>query len=185
LEKCSGHSSPNCDPTPTVSGVHCKLEEAMIKKKEKSRPKITYEDNIGVVQPPSPPSRHRKWKQARVKRSSAYSYEKSRIVIEKIVSYFLFVIFYGISYMKNLYNFGALQESLFEQSSQVNFVPHTHEDILVAAIGQPEHLDRVCAVRTRVGICQLFRTAPRHSSSFEPSQKVLSKLRQQITEQVT
>jgi len=141
----------------------------MIKKKEKSRPRITSEDDTRVIQPPSPPTRHRKWKQARVKSSGAYSSEKSRIVLEKIVSYFLVFIFYGISYMKNLYNFEALQESLVEQSSQGNFVPHSHEDILFAAIGRPEHPDHVHATRTWVGICQFFRTAPRHSSSFEPS----------------
>jgi len=32
--------------------------------------------------------------------------------------------------MKNLYNFGFLQDSLVEQSTQGNFIPHGRQDIL-------------------------------------------------------
>jgi len=45
-----------------------------------------------------------------------------------------------------------LQDSLVEQSSQNNFVPHGHQDVLVALIGQSEHLDRVRIVGSGVDI---------------------------------
>jgi len=83
-----------------------------------------------------------------------YSYEQSRIVLEKIVSYFYlpFHFFKRINYIKNLYNFGLLQDFLVEQSSQGNFVPQGRPNILIKAIGRRGHPGRVCAVGKRVGI---------------------------------
>jgi len=81
--------------------------------------------------------------------------------------------------------FWGLAGILVEQSSQGNFIPHSHEDILVVAIGQPEDPGHVCVAGTWVGICHFSITVLRHSSSFDLSQEVITQLRQQITEQVT
>jgi len=54
---------------------------------------------------------------------------------------------------------------LVEQSSQGNFVPEGHHDILVEAIGQPEHYGCVRADGKGIGIKLYFGATPRHSSS--------------------
>jgi len=55
-----------------------------------------------------------------------------------------------------------LQDSF---SSQGNFDPEGHRDILVEAIGRPEHCGRTRAAGQGVGIKLYFGVAPRHSSS--------------------
>jgi len=100
-------------------GGYLKLEEAMIKEKKKPRLMTTSRDDTGVIQPPSPPTRHQKWKMSRMKRSGAYSY--FHLVVH---------LFYDINYMKNLDNFRVFQDSLVEQRSQDNFFPQCHRDIL-------------------------------------------------------
>jgi len=57
--------------------------------------------------------------------------------------------------------FVTLQDSLVEQSSQRGFTPEGRHDILVAAIGRPEHLRRVRGARSRVGICKFFGSSSR------------------------
>jgi len=59
-------------------GGYCKLEEAMMREKKKAQLHVT-DNDIGVT-PPSPPSRHQKWKQGHMKKMGEYSYEKSQIV---------------------------------------------------------------------------------------------------------
>jgi len=74
-----------------------------------------------------------------------------------------------------------VQDSLEEQASQGSFVPHGREDVLTAAIGQPEHPGRVHATRANVTIKQYFGSAPRTSrtsSSMAPEE--LEQLTQQI-----
>jgi len=56
--------------------------------KEQSRKGIGSEIDTGVTSPPSPPSRHKKWKMAQIKKLGEFSFEQSRIVSEKNVSYF-------------------------------------------------------------------------------------------------
>ena len=78
-----------------------------------------------------------------------------------------------------------LQDSLVEQSSQGSFVSQGRDDILVVAIGKPEHPGRVRAIGQGVGIRQYFghpRYAPMSSSV---SQETIDHLRQSITEEVT
>jgi len=55
-----------------------------------------------------------------------------------------------------------LQDTL---DSQGNFVSQGCHDILVEAIGQPEHCGCVRAAGQGVGIKLYFGAAPRHSSS--------------------
>jgi len=52
----------------------------------------------------------------------------------------------------DLYYFGLLQDSLVEESSQGNFFPGGCCDILVEAIGRPEHCGHVRAVGKEVEI---------------------------------
>jgi len=54
-----------------------------------------------------------------------------------------------------LYDFGLLQDSLVEQSSQ-NFVPQGRQYILIEAIGQPEHPGCVRAAGKGVRIKHYF-----------------------------
>jgi len=70
--------------------------------KEQSRQGIGYEIDTGVTSPPSPPSHHEKWKMARIKMSSAFSFEQSRTVSEKIESYF-YPLFHIVSYFYPLF----------------------------------------------------------------------------------
>jgi len=73
------------------SGYH-KLKESLLNEKEQSRQGIASEIDTGISEPPSPPTRHQKWKMARMKRSGTYSSEQSRIVSEKNVSYFYLLL---------------------------------------------------------------------------------------------
>jgi len=53
---------------------------------------------------------------------------------------------------------------LVEQTSQGGFIPKGRHDILVAAIGRPEHPGRVRGAGSGVGICQFFGSSSRQSS---------------------
>jgi len=75
----------------------------------------------------------------------------------------------------------SVQDSLEEQESQGSFVPHGRQDVLTAAIGWPEHPDRVHATGAGVTIKQYFGPAQRTSrtsSSIAPEE--LEQLTQQI-----
>ncbi|KAL5184709.1 hypothetical protein HKD37_17G048371 [Glycine soja] len=54
-------------------------------------------------------------------------------------------------------------DSLEEQASQGSFATHGRQDVLIAAIGRPEHLDRVRVAGANVTIKQYFGSAPRTS----------------------
>jgi len=66
-----------------------KLEQSLMVENNQSR-QGTLSENVetGVTSPPSPTFRHEKWKRARIKMSGAPSFEQSRVIIEKTVSYF-------------------------------------------------------------------------------------------------
>jgi len=69
------------------SGYH-KLEQSLMMEKEQLRQGTASEIDTGVSEPQSPPTRYHKWKMALIKKLGTYSSEQSRIVPEKIVSYF-------------------------------------------------------------------------------------------------
>ena len=76
---------------------------------------------------------------------------------------------------------------MVEQSSQGNFVPQGRQDILVEAIGRPEHPGCVRATRKRVAIKNYFKAAPQHSSSspaLETKAELTSKIRQELMEEM-
>ena len=83
-----------------------------------------------------------------------------------------------------------LQDSLEEQASQGSFVTHGCQDVLTAAIGQPEHPGRVHATRIGVTIKQYFGPAPRTSPtslSMAPGdlERLTQKIRDQLEESIT
>ena len=78
-----------------------------------------------------------------------------------------------------------LQDSLEEQASQGSFVTHGRQDVLTAAIGQPEHPSCVRATGASVTINQYFGSAPRTSrTSFSMAPEDLKQLTQQIKDQL-
>ena len=70
--------------------------------------------------------------------------------------------------------------------SQGNFVPEGRHNILVEAIGRPEHYGDVRAAEQGVGIKLYFGNAPRHSSSSpkETKKEMRNKLRQELMEEM-
>jgi len=71
-----------------------------------------------------------------------------------------------------------LQDSF---SSQGNFVPEGRHNILVEAIGRPEHCGHVRAVGQGVEIKLYFGVSQRHSSSpQETKAEMTSKIRQEL-----
>jgi len=78
-----------------------------------------------------------------------------------------------------------VQDLLEEQASQRSFVSYGRQDVLIVAIGRPEHPGRVRAVRAGVTIKQYFESNPQTShtsSSMAPEE--LEQLTQQIRDQL-
>ncbi|KAL6532219.1 hypothetical protein OROGR_014189 [Orobanche gracilis] len=71
-----------------------------------------------IIDPPSPTSRHQMWKLGRQKRSGGLSSDAAREIVTKI-------------------------DELEAHCTQSNFTPERRHDILVEAIGRPEHPGRV------------------------------------------
>lgn len=121
----------NLHPHRLSRGGYELLEERIMQDKLKKAREASQSDPALIVDPPSPLTRHEKWKRARQKKSGEYTSEDARLVAEKI-------------------------DSLVEQSAQGSFVPHGRRDILTTAIGRPEHPGRVRGVGRGVGIRQYF-----------------------------
>ena len=88
----------------------------------------------------------------------------------------------------------SVQVSFEEQATQGSFVPRGRQDVLIAAIGCPEHRGRVRAAGAGVTIKQYFGSAPRTShisSSLPPeelqllTQQIRGQLEESIKEKVT
>ena len=62
------------------------LEERIMEQKLKEHQEASQANPSRAIPPPSPPTRHEKWKRARQKTSGEYTSEPVRIVVEKIVS---------------------------------------------------------------------------------------------------
>ncbi|KAH1215177.1 hypothetical protein GmHk_13G036382 [Glycine max] len=133
------------------------MAEKTKKKLEEAAQSVSTE---GVIDPPSPIRRHVKWKMAPIKKTRQMTSEAAKEIAEKI-------------------------DSLEEQASQGSFVPHGRRDLLIAAVGRPEHPGRVRAVGAGVTIKQYFGLAPRTSrSSSSMASKELEQLTQQIRDQL-
>ena len=79
--------------------------------------------------------------------------------------------------------FFLLQDSL---ESQGNFVPEGRHDILIEAIGRPEHYGRVRAAGQGVGIKLYFGVSQRQSSSSpkESKAEIKTKIREELMEEM-
>ncbi|KAL6542521.1 hypothetical protein OROMI_024123 [Orobanche minor] len=134
-----------------VQEIERKLEE---RKKEASK---SGEDVI--IDPPSPPSRHQRWKLGRRTRAGGVSSEAAQDIITKI-------------------------DELEAQCTQGSFTPEGRHDILAEAFGRPEHPGRVRGIGFGVGIRDYFgRSSRRAASSISDS--VLEELTKKITYDVT
>jgi hypothetical protein len=80
-KKSKETQAKNIYPHNLSRGGYDFLEEKMIACQQASDYPST------IVSPPSPPTRHEKWKRARVKKTRGYTMEETRVVAEKIVSY--------------------------------------------------------------------------------------------------
>jgi len=83
-KKAQSISAQNKNPHILSRGEYRKLEEKIMIEKKKSRPPPSEGED---TEPPSPPSRHQKWKLARLRSSGNYTYESAREISEKIVRY--------------------------------------------------------------------------------------------------
>ncbi|KAK7271448.1 hypothetical protein RJT34_27371 [Clitoria ternatea] len=135
-KKAQEIAAKNCHPHRLSRGGYELLEERMMKEKLEEQIKASQSEPSAIVSPPSPPTRHEKWKRARQNKSGEYTTEEARMVAEKI-------------------------DSLANKTSQGTFVPVGREDILTVAIGKPDHPGRVRAAAGRVGLRQYFG-APSH-----------------------
>ncbi|KAH1188881.1 hypothetical protein GmHk_20G056778 [Glycine max] len=113
------------------------------KRKKKLKEAAQSGSTDAVIDPPSPIKRHVKWKMARTKKTRQMTSETVKEIANKI-------------------------DSLKDQASQGSFVAHGRHDVLIAAIGRPEHPSHVCTAGVGVTIKQYFGPALRTSrtSSF-------------------
>ena len=83
-KKAQSISAQNTNPHILSRGGYRKLEEKIMTEKKKSRPPPSEGED---TKPPSPPSRHQKWKLARLRSSSNYTSQSAREISEKNVKY--------------------------------------------------------------------------------------------------
>jgi len=83
-KKAQSISAQNKNPHILSCCGYRKLEEKKMTEKKKSRPPPSEGED---TEPPSPPSRHQKWKLARLRSSGNYTSESAREIFEKIVRY--------------------------------------------------------------------------------------------------
>nr|KYP38036.1 hypothetical protein KK1_040730 [Cajanus cajan] len=88
--------------------------------KEKAMKHQTSQDDIAVSDPPSPPMHHELWKFSRIKKMGEFTIEATKEIASKI-------------------------DILEQQAKEGSFVSHGRQDILIVAIGKPEHTGRVRA----------------------------------------
>lgn len=75
----------NLHPHRLSRGGYELLEERIMQDKLKKAREASQSDPALIVDPPSPLTRHEKWKRARQKKSGEYTSEDARLVAEKIV----------------------------------------------------------------------------------------------------
>jgi len=67
-KKAQDITSKNVTPHLMSRSGYRKLEESFLNEEEQSKQGIASEIDIGFSKPPSPPTRHQKWKMARMKK---------------------------------------------------------------------------------------------------------------------
>ncbi|KAH1228056.1 hypothetical protein GmHk_10G028139 [Glycine max] len=170
-KKAQAIQKQNTTPHVLSRGDYDYLEQKLLAEKMKKKLEEAAQSGSvdGVIDPPSPVRRHVKWKMARTKKIGEMTTEAAKEIAEKI-------------------------DFFKEQATQGSFVPHGRQDVLVAAIGRPEHPGRVRATGVGVTIKQYFGSAPRtsrSSSSLPPEElqqltlQIRDHLGESITERVT
>ncbi|KAL3646024.1 hypothetical protein CASFOL_011204 [Castilleja foliolosa] len=119
-KKAQEIQSHNKCPQRTSRGGYDLLEKKMIEEKIKERQEAS-EDPTAMIPPPSPPTRHERWKRARISTSGQYTTSEVGLIAEKI-------------------------DSLEEQQSSGTFQSSGTNDLLAVAIGKPDHPNRVRGV---------------------------------------
>jgi len=100
-------SAQNKNPHILSRGRYRKLEEKIMTEKKKSKPPPSEGEDI---EPPSPPSRHQKWKLARLRSSGNYFSESAREISKKNVrynsylntSFMFYIVFFLINFFVTL-----------------------------------------------------------------------------------
>ncbi|KAL5138023.1 hypothetical protein HKD37_10G028293 [Glycine soja] len=112
------------------------LEKKLMAEKRKIREEqAAFTEDPSLYLPPSPISRHEKWKSARTKQYGQMTSQAAKEIADKI------------------------------QSRQGSIVPSGRDDILNMAIGRPEHPGRVRGAGTGVTITQYFGPSSRRSTT--------------------
>ncbi|KAH1210025.1 hypothetical protein GmHk_15G044409 [Glycine max] len=135
--KAQAIQKQNTAPHVLSRGGYDYLEQKLLAEKTKKKMQEAAQSGSldGVIDPPSPVRRHVKWKMARTKKTGEMTTEAAKEIAEKI-------------------------DSFEEQATQGSFVPHGRQDVLVAAIGRPEHPGCVRGIGAGVTIKQYFGSAP-------------------------
>ncbi|KAH1250279.1 hypothetical protein GmHk_05G013467 [Glycine max] len=117
------------------------LEKKLMAEKRKIREEqAAFTEDPSLYLPPSPISRHKKWKNARTKQYGQMTSQAAKEIADKI-------------------------DSLEEQSRQGNIVPSGRDDILNMAIRRSEHPSRVRGAGTGVTFTQYFGPTSRRSTT--------------------
>ncbi|KAL3652467.1 hypothetical protein CASFOL_002148 [Castilleja foliolosa] len=119
-KKAQEVQSHNKCPQRTSRGVYELLEKKMMEEKIKERQEAS-QDPSELIPPPSPPTRHERWKRARISSSGQYITPEVGLIAERI-------------------------DSLEEQQSSGSFKSSGTNDLLTVAIGKPDHPNRVRGV---------------------------------------
>ncbi|KAL6538136.1 hypothetical protein OROGR_012124 [Orobanche gracilis] len=137
-------------------------EKIMTEKLKKRQEEASQSGSDAVVDPPSPPTRHQRWKRGRIRKSGELINDEAREIAKRI-------------------------DDLEDECSRGSFVPHGCDDILSNAIGRQEHPGRVRGVASGIGIREYFGSrscgSTRHESiSPEFVQSLTKKIAMEVTQ---
>ncbi|KAL3614460.1 hypothetical protein CASFOL_041546 [Castilleja foliolosa] len=129
--------SHNKCPQRTSRGGYEVLSKKIMDEKMKER-QAASQDPSEIIPPPSPPTRHEKWKRARLNKAGEYINPEVKEIAERI-------------------------DSLEEQESSGSFKASGTNDLLAVAIGKPDHPCRVRGVGRGYTVSSYFGKQRRHS----------------------
>ncbi|KAL3626935.1 hypothetical protein CASFOL_029246 [Castilleja foliolosa] len=129
--------SHNKCPQRTSRGGYEVLSKKIMDEKMKER-QAASQDPSEIIPPPSPPTRHEKWKRARLNKAGEYINPEVKEIAERI-------------------------DSLEEQESAGSFKASGTNDLLAVAIGKPDHPCRVRGVGRGYTVSSYFEKQRRHS----------------------
>ncbi|KAL3655276.1 hypothetical protein CASFOL_001062 [Castilleja foliolosa] len=144
--------SKNKCPQRTSRGGYELLGKKIMEEKIKER-QAASQDPSEIIPPPSPPTRHEKWKRARIDKSGKYTTPEVEIIAQRI-------------------------DSLEEQQSSGSFKASGSSDLLAVAIGKPDHPCRVRGVGRGYTVSSYFgkRRQPADVVSREEFNKTIATL---------